>query len=70
MRNPKRIENLLDKLKELWLSAPDLRFGQLIFILKQKSKIDMFEIEDDEWLEIIKNFIINYQNKDKSGEIH
>ncbi len=61
MRDIKRIEPLLDKLKELWLSSPDLRFGQMIYILQQQSKIDLFNIEDDEWLKIINIAIERYK---------
>lgn len=55
MRDIKRIAILLDKLKELWLLYPDLRFVQLIGIITNDSEIhrDLFFIEENEWLKLI-----------------
>ena len=36
MRDPSRIQELLDLIKELWLKHPDLRFNQLIYILQSE----------------------------------
>ena len=36
MRDPVRIQKLLDLLKELWLKDPDLRFNQLIYNLQRE----------------------------------
>ena len=36
MRDPARIEELLNLLKELWLFDPDLRFNQLIYNLQNE----------------------------------
>jgi hypothetical protein len=44
MRNPDRIEPFLNELKKLWLANYDLRFWQLLSILKCKE--DMFHVED------------------------
>jgi len=45
MRDPKRIEPLLNELKKLWEQNYDLRFWQLLSILQHKE--DMFHVEDD-----------------------
>lgn len=34
MRNPERIEELLELIKEIWCKNPDLRFNQLIYNLQ------------------------------------
>ncbi|WP_419238512.1 hypothetical protein ACN08P_18000 [Photobacterium leiognathi subsp. mandapamensis] len=36
MRNPERITESLDLIKEIWLKQPDLRFNQLIYSLQQQ----------------------------------
>lgn len=33
MRNPKRIDRIVDKLRTAWHASPDLRFGQLVDML-------------------------------------
>lgn len=56
VRDPKRIERILTKLRRAWHMHPDLRLGQLIVNVTGKS--DPFYVEDDkteqllsEWLE-------------------
>ncbi|MGF1868234.1 DUF1040 family protein [Enterovibrio norvegicus] len=34
MRNPQRIDELLELINQLWKQEPDLRFNQLIYILQ------------------------------------
>lgn len=53
-RDINRIEPFLNEFKELWLSKPDLRFGQLVEILVNKIDIDSFYAEDDVWIDAIK----------------
>ncbi len=45
MRDPKRIERILGKLRQLWLSNPDQRLGQLVENLANQP--NAFFIEDD-----------------------
>ena len=45
MRDPKRIKPFLKKLENLWLMYPDMRFFQLMFLLKPYDN-DGFYIED------------------------
>ena len=59
MRDPKRITPLLIELEKQWERFPDWRFGQLIENIKRFYDInDLFYIEDDKMLELIKNFMI------------
>jgi hypothetical protein len=57
MRDINRIEPFLKELEVLWEQKPDLRFGQLIYILADEIKRDIFFPEEDEWLKHIKNLI-------------
>jgi uncharacterized protein YihD (DUF1040 family) len=56
MRNPNRIEPLLEELEILWKENPDLRFGQLVYATSQEIgySIDIFYPEDGYWLNAIK----------------
>ena len=57
MRDPNRIPEFTDLLKEGWSKVPDWRFGQLIENLKKYcDKPDLFYIEDDEMAKIIKEY--------------
>lgn len=54
-RDIDRIEPFLDEFKDLWLSKPDLRFGQLVESLANKIAMDSFYAEDDVWIEAIRD---------------
>lgn len=59
MRDPKRIKPLLMEIEKQWERFPDWRFGQLIENIKRFYDINnLFYIEDDKMLELIKNFMI------------
>ena len=50
MRNPERIDIILELLKELWKKDPDLRLGQIILKASQLGgwkQDDVFFCEDD-----------------------
>ena len=51
-RDINRIEPFLEIFEELWKFQPDIRFGQLVYNLTRNT--DLFNIEDDRMLEIIK----------------
>ncbi len=55
MRNPNRIPVMLEVLEEIWKKSPDLRLGQLMFIITDKyfKDRDTFNIEDDELLKVL-----------------
>ena len=55
-RDPRRIDVILEKLKEVWMLDTDMRFGQLVYNLFWQMQdtrkegitgIDMFYVEDD-----------------------
>lgn len=55
MRDPKRIEKVLAVVRDYWLTNPDLRFFQVVEIIKHKlGKDDAFYVEDEEILEAMK----------------
>jgi uncharacterized protein YihD (DUF1040 family) len=52
MRDPKRIDVVLEEIKKIWEKYPDLRLGQL---LENASKILYYE-EDQDLVEKLKQF--------------
>ncbi len=59
MRDPARIETMLDKLREVWLTDPDLRLGQIIVIAtKPKNPCpEVFHIEDNKLLKGLDEYL-------------
>lgn len=53
MRDPQRIDRIINKLRDYWKIYPDLRFNQLIDNILCKNKIDTFYLEDDEFEQMI-----------------
>lgn len=45
VRDPKRIDRILTKVKQLWEQAPDVRFNQLVVNLAPRDE-DLFNTED------------------------
>ena len=65
MRDPKRITPLLTELEKQWKRFPDWRFGQLIENIKRFYSVDdLFFIEDDKMLELIKNFMTEKEKEE------
>ena len=54
MRNPERIEPMLEAIGHLWSSMPDLRLGQLMMVLA--GNYDLFNIEDENMMQLIEGF--------------
>ncbi|WP_407509774.1 hypothetical protein [Elizabethkingia anophelis] len=56
MRTPDRIKIVLEQIEQLWMSNPDLRFGQLVMVIAQTGEHNpkLFHMEEDELLEKIK----------------
>ena len=53
MRDPRRIDRVLDKLRVLWVDHPDQRLGQLVANLSRTTdgRVDssrIFNLEDDD----------------------
>lgn len=49
MRDPARIDTVLEQLREVWMMDPDLRLGQLIYNaarMRDPDLLDVFNIED------------------------
>ena len=57
MRNPSRIDGVLAEIKTVWQKVPDWRFMQLMCNLQRMYGSDMFYIEDDRFVEILKNYL-------------
>lgn len=58
MRDPNRLDSFYNELKKIHKeNFPDWRFGQLFFNLQQWSGSDFFYIEEDEYLNYLKQFI-------------
>ena len=66
MRDPNRIDKFCDELKTIWHKVPDWRFGQFMVNMDQIIHIhydkDMFYIEDDDMLEIMKDYFKEQEN--------
>lgn len=60
MRDPKRIDEFMNVLTELWKKFPDWRFGQMITnffgFVNSETNADIFYIEDDKMLELLKEY--------------
>ena len=57
MRDINRIEPFMNELTEIWYTIPDWRFRQLIENFKKFAEVeDLFYIEDDKMLEVLKKF--------------
>lgn len=49
MRDPKRIDEMLDLLRQIWSQEPDLRLGQLVYNaarMRTPEISDIYNIED------------------------
>ena len=54
MRDVKRIPGILEELEKVWENNPDLRLGQIFNILQAKADNDLFYIEDEKLVELLK----------------
>ena len=57
MRDPNRIDGILEELRELWKQVPDWRLGQLFCNTQRNEGYDLFFYEDDELINAIKNLL-------------
>lgn len=58
MRDPKRIDKCLRKIKEVWGKNPDLRLGQLLLNIVP-SVNSLYFIEDEELINLLEKFYNN-----------
>lgn len=56
MRNPKRIDKIIELLREAWHKEPDQRLGQFVSNLLGTGPQDVFFPEDEEWEKLLKEF--------------
>jgi uncharacterized protein YihD (DUF1040 family) len=56
MRDPRRMNKLLDVLKKCWEKEPDWRFGQLMVNFLGQLPRDPFFYEEDEMIEEMKKY--------------
>ena len=69
MRDPKRIDEFCDLLKEIWKRVPDWRFGQLISNLGRQLEWTpggFFYAEDEEFMNELARILAkfnDYENK-------
>ena len=57
MRDPARINSILQQLGKLWEQVPDWRLGQLFCNLQRHEGADLFFYEDDRLLKAIEEFL-------------
>lgn len=58
MRDPERIDKILNELREVWIANPDLRLAQMI--LNTSSHVGpsrLYHVEDDELIKEIKRVL-------------
>lgn len=73
MRNPNRLDFFYEEFKKIHKeSFPDLRFGQLIsnffgWIYSEKKR-DIFFPEEDEMLELLKEYATPKESRDEENE--
>ena len=53
MRDPQRIDPVIDALRAAWKRQPDMRLGQLIQAVAYSDPRDPYYLEDDVWLDLI-----------------
>lgn len=58
MRDPKRINKCLRKIKEIWSKHPDLRLGQLLINITSDAK-SLYFIEDEYLVDLLEKFYNN-----------
>lgn len=54
MRDPKRIDIILEELNSIWKENPDLRLGQLICNVARDPQL--YYIKDEELIKLLKHF--------------
>lgn len=66
MRDPQRIDRIINKLRNLWKTYQDLRFNQMNFdVISEyvKDGADPFFLEDDEFEKLIDRKIVERSNE-------
>lgn len=55
MRDPKRISKFLQILGQYWATVPDWRFGQFITNITRFYGGDIWFLEEDQFIEVVKS---------------
>ena len=55
MRDPKRISKFLEILGQYWSAVPDWRFGQFITNIARFYGGDIWFLEEDQFIEVVKS---------------
>ena len=63
MRDPKRIDDIMRRLKKLWKVFPDLRLGQLLGNCLNYQQL--YYLEDEDVMKAVEAFYSKYMNKNK-----
>lgn len=56
MRDIERIDKILQEISEVWKRYPDLRFTQLIVNVMSARGSDLYYMEDERFIKILKEF--------------
>lgn len=56
MRDIDRIDKILQEINEVWKKYPDLRFTQLIVNVMSAKGSDLYYMEDERFIKILKEF--------------
>lgn len=64
MRDPKRIDIILNRIKEIWNKYPDLRLGQLIANVISDDSV-LYMLEDEELVRSLEDFYSGYCKGDE-----
>ncbi len=67
MRDKNRIKPFLEELGDFWEANPDLRFGQVIYMLAGELKTDIFFPEEEKWLKAIKSIKTPYYDQNSTN---
>ena len=64
MRDPNRIDHIIEQIRIAWHKSPEFRLGQLIVCATdpENDVPEIFRIEDEQLLESIQNFALSLEN--------
>ena len=62
MRNPERIDEVLQVLSDAWHKVPDWRLGQLLCNLQSVAGDDLFYVEDGKFIKMLEEYF-NIEHK-------
>lgn len=63
MRDPKRINRCLRRIKEVWSKYPDLRLGQLLINITPDAR-SLYFVEDEDLVDLLEKFYNKEDIKD------